>query len=109
MVLTTEFKGYSISSSERINLYGAKRRKFINQTTYWGEAGYGALFGKRSGYLEGGIIIGKLMDGPFKNSLIDIRFYRRWRRRISPSRRWVYYSPNHRIWPTNQLTTLLHD
>ena len=40
MVLTTEFKGYSISSSERINLYGAKRRKFINQTT-WGKPAMG--------------------------------------------------------------------
>ena len=74
-IITTEFKGYDISSSERIHLYGAKRRKFINETTYWGEAGYGALFGKRSGYLEGGIIVGKLMDGPFKNSLFDIRFF----------------------------------
>ena len=48
MVLTTEFKGYSISSSERINLYGAKA---INQTTYWGKPAI-APFGKRSGYLR---------------------------------------------------------
>ena len=73
-VITTEFKGYTISSTETIQLYGAKHRKFITKETYWGEAGYGALVGKRSGYLEGGIFIGHLRNGPWK-SLIDFRLF----------------------------------
>ena len=72
-VITTEFKGYQISSSERIELYGAKHRKFLNNTLYWGEAGYGALFGKRSGYLEGGIFLGQLL--PVNNWLVDWRIF----------------------------------
>ena len=39
--------------------------KFINQTTYWGEAGYGALFGKRSATQK--VIIEKLVNGPLNN------------------------------------------
>ena len=65
-VITTEFKGYNISSTETIQLYGAKHRKFITNNWYWGEAGYGALFGKRSGYLEGGVFIGKFSNGPLQ-------------------------------------------
>ena len=73
-VITTEFKGYDISSTESIQLYGAKHRKFINQNLYWGEAGYGALFGKRSGYLEGGVFIGNMTNGPL-DTIIDVRFF----------------------------------
>ncbi len=73
-VITTEFKGYNISDTESIQLYGAKHRKFISDTIYWGEAGYGALFGKRSGYLEGGVFVGFLSKGPIE-SLIDIRLF----------------------------------
>ena len=73
-VITTEFKGYQISDSEDIQLYGAKRRKFIDNNIYWGEAGYGALFGKRSGYLEGGVFVGRFVEGPW-GSIIDIRFF----------------------------------
>jgi len=61
-IITTEWKTYHISSTESISLYGAKRRKFIDQNWYWGEAGYGALTGKRSGYLEGGVIFGFMHD-----------------------------------------------
>jgi hypothetical protein len=74
-VITTEFKGYNISSTETIQLYGAKHRKFINENAYWGEAGYGALVGKRSGYLEGGIFIGHLRKGPGQ-TLIDFRLFK---------------------------------
>ena len=73
-IITTEFKGYNISNTETIQLYGAKHRKFLTENTYWGEAGYGALFGKRSGYLEGGIFIGQFQKGPW-NSIIDVRFF----------------------------------
>ena len=73
-VITTEFKGYNISDTESIQLYGAKHRKFITDTIYWGEAGYGALFGKRSGYLEGGVFVGVLSKGPIE-SLIDVRLF----------------------------------
>jgi len=73
-VITTEFKGYNISDTESIQLYGAKYRKFINENLYWGEAGYGALFGERSGYLEGGVFIGRFFNTP-NDLLIDIRFF----------------------------------
>ena len=73
-IITTEFKGYNISSTETIQLYGAKHRKFINKQLYWGEAGYGALFGKRSGYLEGGVFFGTFIDGP-ANTIIDTRIF----------------------------------
>jgi hypothetical protein len=59
-MLTFEVKKYNISSSEEIMLYGAKERKFINESWYWGEAGYGAISGRRAGYLEGGIMSGYL-------------------------------------------------
>jgi hypothetical protein len=55
---TCEWKTYDISHTEKIALYGAKRRHFLTDTLYWGEAGYGAITGKRSGYLEGGLILG---------------------------------------------------
>jgi hypothetical protein len=73
-VITTEFKGYAISSSEHIQLYGAKHRKFITPTWYWGEAGYGALFGKRSGYLEGGVFTGWLTTLA-QGVLVDYRLF----------------------------------
>lgn len=73
-IITTEFKGYNISDTESIKLYGAKHRKFINKNWYWGEAGYGALFGKRSGYLEGGIILGKFSEGPW-DTIFDFRLF----------------------------------
>ena len=73
-IITTEFKGYNISSTETIQLYGAKHRKFINDQLYWGEAGYGALFGTRSGYLEGGVFIGRFNEGP-ANTIIDFRLF----------------------------------
>ena len=47
---------------------------FLSQSTYWGEAGYGALFGKRSGYLEGGIFIGHMTNGPGR-TIIDYRLF----------------------------------
>ncbi len=49
---------YNISSSEQITLYGAKQRRYLTPDWYWGEAGYGAVSGIRSGYLEGGIQFG---------------------------------------------------
>lgn len=73
-VITTEFKGYDISSTEHIQLYGAKHRKFITNQWYWGEAGYGALFGKRSGYLEGGVFVGHMSNGPW-DSIFDVRLF----------------------------------
>ena len=68
-MITVEFKGYNISDTESIQLYGAKHRKFFNDSWYWGESGYGALFGIRSGYLEGGIILGSLHRGHLIQSL----------------------------------------
>ena len=73
-VITVEIKGYSISKSESIQLYGAKHRKLLGNGWYWGEAGYGALFGRRSGYLEGGVFAGRFMQGPF-DTIIDARLF----------------------------------
>ena len=58
-LITLEVKTYQLPDSESLVLYGAKRRRFFTDTSYWGEAGYGAISGKRSGYLEGGIFMGK--------------------------------------------------
>jgi len=51
-------KTYFLPNTERISLYGAHDKKFLNSNWYWGESGFGALAGKRSGYLEGGLILG---------------------------------------------------
>lgn len=72
-IITLEWKTYSISSSEKISLYGAKERKFINENIYWGEAGYGAVTGIRSGYLEGGLICG--IQTQFSGLNIDLRLF----------------------------------
>jgi hypothetical protein len=53
-------KSYSISSHEDITLYGAIRRHMLGDHWYVGEFGYGAILGKRSGYLEGGVVCGAL-------------------------------------------------
>jgi hypothetical protein len=58
LTYTVEWKTYSLPNDEQISLYGAKRRRFVTDQFYWGEAGYGALSGKRSGYLEGGVFAG---------------------------------------------------
>jgi len=72
-VLTLEWKTYELENNEVIALYGGKSRKFLTDTIYWGEAGYGALSGKRSGYLEGGVFLGNLQTvGP---CLLDSRLF----------------------------------
>ncbi|MEK9726767.1 MAG: hypothetical protein VW397_01530 [Candidatus Margulisiibacteriota bacterium] len=73
-IITTEFKSYHISNTETIQLYGAKQRKFLTKHTYSAEAVYGALFGERSGYLEGGIFIGQFMRGPL-DTIVDLRVF----------------------------------
>ena len=79
-IITTEWKTYRISPSESISLYGAKRRKFISSSLYWGEAGYGALTGIRSGYLEGGVFLGymyapQLFDSITERLFVDYRVF----------------------------------
>ncbi len=51
-------KQYKIMDTEYIGLYGARHKNFLTENLYWGEFGYGALSGKRSGYLEGGLMMG---------------------------------------------------
>ena len=65
---------YSISTHESISLYGAKDRKWLTENLYWGEAGYGAIGGIRSGYIEGGIIAGyqSILVQPF---IYDLRLF----------------------------------
>ncbi|MGE4170364.1 MAG: hypothetical protein AB7F28_06560 [Candidatus Margulisiibacteriota bacterium] len=57
-----ETKTYAITPGESIVLYGFGRKTFLNPSWYWGEWGSGALFGKRSGYLEGGLVLGAQYD-----------------------------------------------
>ena len=52
------WKTYNISPTEPISLYGARVKKFFTENAYWGEFGFGALTGRRSGYLEGGLVLG---------------------------------------------------
>ena len=73
VVITTELKA-TIFQTESIQLYGATPK--VHQSKFiLGEAGYGALFGKRSGYLEGGVFIGNMTNGPL-DTIIDVRFFR---------------------------------
>lgn len=73
-VITLEWKMYQLPGDENIALYGAKNRKFLSDCWYWGEAGYGALSGKRSGYLEGGIFTG-FLSLLSTNLLMDARLF----------------------------------
>ncbi|MFT5171749.1 MAG: hypothetical protein ACI9BD_001527, partial [Candidatus Marinamargulisbacteria bacterium] len=57
-VITVEYKNYSISPTEQIGLYGVKERFFVSDQMFFGRAGYGAISGRRGGYLEGGVIGG---------------------------------------------------
>ncbi len=71
---TVDLKTYQISPTESISLYGIRLKKFITDTWYWGEGGYGALFGKRSGYLEGGVFTG--IEFPLTGDVIaDCRIF----------------------------------
>lgn len=63
-------KAYNISESEPIGLYGIRHKRYLDSHWYWGEYGYGALFGKRSGYLEGGVWSG--VDMPMAAGIMDI-------------------------------------
>lgn len=58
--LTIEVKTYKYVEGENILQYGGKYKTFITDTFYWGQAGYGAIGGNRSGYIEGGVLFGKL-------------------------------------------------
>jgi hypothetical protein len=73
-IYSFEVKTYGISADESIVLYGAKERKFLTDKIYGGEAGYGAISGKRSGYLEGGLILG-YQSNIFSNVLVDARLF----------------------------------
>jgi hypothetical protein len=52
------WKQYSLPGDEIITLYGASRRHYWTPNWFWGEMGSGAISGSRSGYLEGGIMMG---------------------------------------------------
>lgn len=57
-IISIEAKSYNIYSNESIQLFGAKAKNFVSDNFYWGPAGFAAISGKRSGYLEGGLILG---------------------------------------------------
>lgn len=68
------WKSYNIYKDEKITLYGAKRLHWISDNFYWGESGYGALNGIRSGYLEGGVTAG-YKDSLFQKLIYDLRLF----------------------------------
>jgi hypothetical protein len=72
--ITVDLKSYMLPGDEPITLYGAKRRKFLTEHWFWGEAGYGAITGKRSGYIEGGLI-GGWMGSVWKSVILESRFF----------------------------------
>lgn len=74
LAYTLEFQRYNIAADEPIFLFGGKRRRFFSPTWYWGEAGYGALVGKRSGYIEGGLIFGHQAE-LLPRVLYDVRVF----------------------------------
>ena len=51
-------KRYTLPENESISLYGAEHVHNPKSRFFWGEFGYGAIGGKRSGYLEGGLLSG---------------------------------------------------
>ncbi len=51
-------RAYQITGTEWISLYGAEERALLGNGWYVGKAGSGAILGKRSGFLEGGIVAG---------------------------------------------------
>ena len=53
-----EGRFFRLSPQETISLYGIRRRRFLTDHWYWGEAGAGALTGTRGGYFEGGGTVG---------------------------------------------------
>jgi hypothetical protein len=71
--LSLNFKSYLLPANEAITLYGVKRKRFITPQYYWGEVGYGAILGRRSGYLEGGLIFGYQQN--IASFIFDISFF----------------------------------
>jgi hypothetical protein len=57
-----EGRVFRLSPDESISLYGIRRRRFFTDHWYWGEAGAGALLGRRGGYFEGGGAVGFQRD-----------------------------------------------
>jgi hypothetical protein len=53
-----EGRYFRLSKQESISLYGVRRRRFLNENWFWGEAGAGALTGNHGGYFEGGGTVG---------------------------------------------------
>lgn len=53
-----EVKAITYSDDESLVMYGVRRKRFVDENWYWGEAGYGAISGSRSGYIEGGLNAG---------------------------------------------------
>lgn len=56
--LAVACKTYQLPGDEGILLYGASDKKRLGENWYWGPQGYAAIGGQRSGYLEGGIMLG---------------------------------------------------
>jgi hypothetical protein len=57
-----------------ISLYGVTRRRFITEQWYWGEAGYGAVAGRRGGYFEGGGVVG-FQASLWRYAVVDARLF----------------------------------
>ncbi|MDA1353719.1 MAG: hypothetical protein O3A01_04505 [bacterium] len=53
-----EFKAIHYSDDEALAMFGARSKRYLDDNWYWGEAGYGAISGSRSGYIEGGLNVG---------------------------------------------------
>ncbi|MCD6025266.1 MAG: hypothetical protein K0Q91_2182 [Fibrobacteria bacterium] len=60
-----EARTFRLSTGEAISLYGVRRRRFAGANFYAGEAGAGALTGRRGGYFEGGGAVG-VQAAPFQ-------------------------------------------
>ena len=69
-----EGKYFQLSDEESISMYGVQRRRFLTDHWYWGEAGYGALTGRRGGYFEGGGAVGYQRD-LFHACMIETRLF----------------------------------
>ena len=70
-ILALESKSYVYTGSEVLNLYGVRIKHFITPEYYWGEVGYAAVGGQRSGYIEGGMLVG-YFSSFFQQAWIDL-------------------------------------
>lgn len=107
-VITTEFKGYDISSTEHIQLYGAKHRKFITNQWYWERPAMAHYLENDPGIWKVGCL---LATCPTDHGIVFLMFVflQVLGGRIRPTRWWLYCSPNHWVRESHIFNAIFYD